>query len=142
MVYPTAPYRNDGKTRAFEIAFLEINSKPFGRGKSCNGLLRTLLPLTLTSPKCPQPREPNNTDIFQSHLDYPSDVTESEFDCLNLFITRPATAALQQAGCSGGTGVPVMVWIHGGGFGWGAGSDPSWGIRVAHGACPLSADVC
>lgn len=62
-----------------------------------------------------------------SPLDYPADITESEFDCLNLFITRPAATALQQAGCNGVTALPVLVWIHGGGYAWGAGSDPVWG---------------
>ncbi|ERF71125.1 hypothetical protein EPUS_09148 [Endocarpon pusillum Z07020] len=77
-------------------------------------------------PKCPQPAEPNNTEIFQSHLDYSSEVAESELDCLNLFIARPSAAALHQAGSTGEDGLPVMVWIHGGGYGYGAGSDPPW----------------
>ncbi len=78
-------------------------------------------------PKCPQPHKPNNTAIFQAHLDYSSDVLESEFDCLNLFITRPSAAVLQRAGHKRDANLPVMIWIHGGGYGYGAGSDPPWG---------------
>jgi carboxylesterase type B len=56
------------------------------------------------------------------------EVAESEFDCLNLFIARPSAAALQQAGCNFDESLPVMVWIHGGGYEYGAGSDPPWGM--------------
>ncbi|THW59952.1 hypothetical protein D6D19_10178 [Aureobasidium pullulans] len=71
-------------------------------------------------PRCPQPVEPNNTATFQAHLDFPSDVEESEFDCLNLFIIRPSSRSGKH------TNLPVYLYIHGGGYGFGAGSDPMW----------------
>lgn len=77
-------------------------------------------------PKCPQPPGPNNSDTFQAHLDFPSDVIESELDCLNLFIQRPSPEALRRIGKENAA-LPVFVWIHGGGFGFGAGTDPMWG---------------
>lgn len=84
--------------------------------------------LTLLSrPKCPQPPEPNNSNIYQGYLKFPPDA-ESEFDCLNLFIVRPSTEALKRAGINTSiTSLPVLVWIHGGGFGFGAATDPNWG---------------
>jgi carboxylesterase type B len=77
----------------------------------------------------------SHTGIFQSHLDYPSNVTESEFDCLNLFITRPSHAALQRGGCKNDADLPVMVWIHGGAYGFGAASDPPWGMYHSPTVC-------
>lgn len=78
-------------------------------------------------PRCPQPQEPNNTNTFQAHLDFPSGVDESEFDCLNLFIVRPSAAALTEAGFDiASDGLPVYFYIHGGGYGFGAGTDPMW----------------
>lgn len=68
----------------------------------------------------------NNTGIYQSHLDFPADVTESEFDCLNLFVVRPSAESLARVGCKL-EDLPVLVWIHGGGYGFGAGTDPIWG---------------
>jgi hypothetical protein len=79
-------------------------------------------------PKCPQPSEPNNSKTFQSYLEFPADVTESEFDCLNLFVVTPSRAALNRLGHSfSNNGLPVFLWIHGGGYGFGAGTDPMWG---------------
>ena len=51
---------------------------------------------------------------------------ESELECLNLFICRPSPAALSKIGRSYAEKLPVMIWIHGGGFGFGSGSDPMW----------------
>ena len=83
-------------------------------------------------PQCPQPDLFANSKTYQSHLDWPTDVGESEFDCLNLFIVRPSPAALAEAGFDANTvQLPVYVNIHGGGFGFGAGTDPMWGT-----ACP------
>jgi carboxylesterase type B len=80
------------------------------------------------SPRCPQPQEPNNSDFYQSHLEFPSDVTESEFDCLNLFITRPSASTLTAAGFDPEyVKLPVYVYIHGGAYSFGAGTDPMWG---------------
>jgi Carboxylesterase family len=65
---------------------------------------------------------------FQSHLEFPLD-PESEFDCLNLFVVRPSQTAL--AGLGRGDPalkLPVLVWIHGGGYGFGAATDPMWGM--------------
>lgn len=54
-------------------------------------------------------------------------MTESEFDCLNLLIQRPSKEALKRI-WKENEELPVFVWIHGGGFGFGAGTDPMWGI--------------
>ena len=86
-------------------------------------------------PKCPQPAGPNNSGLYQSHLDFP-DVGESEFDCLNLSITRPSPAALAGIGLDPARDkLPVYFYIHGGGFGFGAGSDPIWGKSVPCQTC-------
>ncbi|KAJ5753035.1 alpha/beta-hydrolase [Penicillium odoratum] len=95
-----------------------------------HAVLRDKLPedifhATKNGPRCPQPQEPNNSDFYQSHLDFP-DVTESEFDCLNLFITRPSASALTAAGISTTAKLPVYVYIHGGAYSFGAGTDPMW----------------
>ncbi|EXJ79515.1 hypothetical protein A1O3_07794 [Capronia epimyces CBS 606.96] len=93
--------------------------------------LRTSLPrdiyeATKHGPRCPQPDEGIDPETFQSHLDYSSEVVESEFDCLNLFIVRPSPAALLQRGRKVDDKIPVFVWIHGGAFIYGAGTDPFW----------------
>lgn len=55
---------------------------------------------------------------------------ESEFECLNLFIVRPRPEALRKAGLSyEDNALPVYAIIHGGGFGFGAGTDPMWGMN-------------
>ena len=72
----------------------------------------------------------NNSDYYQSYLEFPADVVDSEFDCLNLFVIRPSPEALARVGCDdSGVGLPVLVWIHGGGYGFGAGTDPMWGMH-------------
>ncbi|PWY68390.1 alpha/beta-hydrolase [Aspergillus heteromorphus CBS 117.55] len=97
-----------------------------------HALLRDRLPddvfhATRNGPRCPQPQEPNNSDDFQSYLEFPRDVSESEFDCLNLFITRPSATTLAAAGFDARTvNLPVYVYIHGGAYSFGAGTDPMW----------------
>lgn len=59
--------------------------------------------------------------------EFPADVTESEIDCLNLFIIRPSAVALARIGWVSGKKLPVLLWIHGGGYAFGAGTDPMWG---------------
>lgn len=53
-------------------------------------------------------------------------MTESEIECLNLFVIRPSKEALAKIGKQNEL-LPVFVWIHGGGFGFGAATDPMWG---------------
>jgi carboxylesterase type B len=122
-----ASYPEDGRIQDFEIAFLETLLMPHFTGTTLARTSWGLPGLTQNRSKCPQPSERNNTRIFQSHLDFHPDITESELDCLNLFITRPSAAALQKANCYDDGGLPVMVWIHGGGYGFGAGTDTAWG---------------
>lgn len=84
---------------------------------------------TRNGPRCPQPAEPNNTDHYQSHLEFPTDVEESEFGCLNLLVVRPSN---RQPGGSDADRLPVFVWIHGGAYSFGASTDvrtkvtPDW----------------
>lgn len=81
----------------------------------------------MTRPRCPQPSAPNTTAAFQSHLDFPSNLEESEFDCLNLQVSRPSSSSLTRAEL--GTfkyGLPVYIYIHGGALAFGAGTDPVW----------------
>lgn len=54
-------------------------------------------------------------------------MAESEFECLNLFIQRPSKEVLTRIGKENEE-LPVLVWFHGGGFGFGAGTDPMWGM--------------
>jgi carboxylesterase type B len=91
--------------------------------------LKSIQVVTRFSPKCPQPAAPNNSGIYQSHLEFP-DVGESETLCLNLFIVRPSAAAILQAGYDiSDIKLPVYFYIHGGAFGFGAGTDPIWGTH-------------
>jgi Carboxylesterase family len=107
-----------------------IVSMPQEMGKLIMIFIPDIFPLTLNaSPQCPQPPMFANSKYFQSHLDWPTDVEESEFDCLNLFIVRPSPSALGKAGFdANNVKLPVYVNIHGGGFGFGAGTDPMWGM--------------
>jgi len=60
-------------------------------------------------------------------LPYPDD-RQDEFECLNLFIVRPSKEALTKHDIDADTTqLPVLIWIHGGGFIDGAGTDPSSG---------------
>ncbi|KAH8666578.1 para-nitrobenzyl esterase [Xylariales sp. PMI_506] len=122
-----------GKTSPLSADLEEFRGIPYGivNGRWEHSQLRTSLPqdiydATKNGPKCPQPEWPNNSQTFQSYLEFPPDVTESEFDCLNLFVIRPSAAALARQGLTSGAKLPVLVWIHGGGFGFGAGTDPMW----------------
>lgn len=83
--------------------------------------------ITYHSPKCPQPSGPNDSRTFQAPIPFPRDVKESGLSCLNLFITRPSIQALKELGKEHAS-LPVFVWIHGGGFGFGASTDPMWGM--------------
>lgn len=88
-----------------------------------------------TSPRCPQPQAPNNSETFHSYLAFP-DVREDEFACLNLFIIRPNEGSLNRLGLRNGLNrLPVYVYIHGGGYGFGAATDPMWGMRC-NSTCP------
>jgi carboxylesterase type B len=60
-------------------------------------------------------------------LPYPDD-RQDEFECLNLFVVRPSKEALAKQDIDAKiTRLPVLVWIHGGGFIDGAGTDPASG---------------
>ncbi|KAH0334969.1 alpha/beta-hydrolase, partial [Aureobasidium melanogenum] len=77
-------------------------------------------------PRCPQQQGPNNSDTFHSYLALP-EVTEDEFKCLNLFIVRPNEESLNRLDlCKDLDKLPVYVYIHGGGYGLGAATDPMW----------------
>ena len=65
------------------------------------------------------------------------DVTESEFECLNLIIIRPSHEALKRIGKETEK-IPILIWIHGGGFGFGAGTDPMWGMMHSGYLQPMS----
>ncbi|CAK7200301.1 hypothetical protein SEUCBS139899_002992 [Sporothrix eucalyptigena] len=112
----------------------EFRGIPYGTvpGRWRHSVVRDVLPTdrfdaTKNGPQCPQPDLFANSDTYQSYLPWPIDVGESEFDCLNLFIVRPRPQALKQAGSSYEKGpLPVYVVIHGGGFGFGAATDPMW----------------
>ncbi|KAM3476511.1 hypothetical protein MY8738_006882 [Beauveria namnaoensis] len=70
--------------------------------------------LTIRSPRCPAPE--GDTRFFQSYLPFP-DVGQDEFECLNLVVVRPSTAALAMHSIDAETTqLPVLIWIHGGGF--------------------------
>ncbi|KAF8853850.1 alpha/beta-hydrolase [Acephala macrosclerotiorum] len=119
-----------GKKSPLTTDLEEFRGIPFGYvpGRWKHSELRLSLPsdrydATRNGPKCPQSPKPNNCNTFQSHLDFPNDVTESEFECLNLFIVRPSREALSRIG-KDNERLPVLVWIHGGAFGFGAGTDP------------------
>jgi carboxylesterase type B len=52
---------------------------------------------------------------------------------LNLFITRPSAEALAAAGFDVvNRKLPVYVYIHGGAYGFGAGTDPMWGKKKSY----------
>jgi hypothetical protein len=71
--------------------------------------------------------EPNSSEGFGAYVPFPTDVIDSELDCLNLFIERPSATALARLDFKNGSKLPVLIWIHGGGYGFGAGTDPMWG---------------
>ncbi|KAM3508698.1 hypothetical protein MY11210_006617 [Beauveria gryllotalpidicola] len=87
-------------------------------------LPRDVFDATKNGPRCPAPE--GDTRLFQSYLSFP-DVGQDEFECLNLFVVRPSTAALAMHSIDAATArLPVLIWIHGGGFKEGAGTDPVW----------------
>ncbi|KAI1619315.1 Alpha/Beta hydrolase protein, partial [Exophiala viscosa] len=68
-------------------------------------------------PCCPQPENKNQESrrhLFAGTVSWPP-VSMSEFECLNLNIYTPSESLLDPSGC------PVVVWIHGGGWIFGAG---------------------
>ncbi|CVK84970.1 uncharacterized protein FMAN_01892 [Fusarium mangiferae] len=78
---------------------------------------------TKNGPRCPSQGN-HDTRGFQSYLPYPDD-SQDEFECLNLFVVRPSREALVKHDfVAETTRLPVLVWIHGGGFIDGAGTDP------------------
>jgi len=54
----------------------------------------------------------------------------NEIGCMNLFTIRPNVAALQRAEWDTDKKLPVLIWIHGGSFGFGASTDPMWGTVI------------
>ncbi|PTB72128.1 alpha/beta-hydrolase [Trichoderma longibrachiatum ATCC 18648] len=77
----------------------------------------------LCRPRCPTPGQPDSS-FFQSYLPFPND-REDEFECLNLLVVRPSKAALAKHGLHPKKSkLPVLVWIHGGGFADGAATSP------------------
>ncbi|OJJ44589.1 hypothetical protein ASPZODRAFT_696556 [Penicilliopsis zonata CBS 506.65] len=119
---------------SFPSLVQEFRGIPYGTvpGRWRHSTLRTSLPsddfdATKNGPQCPQPAVFANSETYQSYLPWPTDVGESEFECLNLFIVRPSPSALERAGLDAKNArLPVYFMIHGGGWGFGAGTDPMW----------------
>jgi carboxylesterase type B len=64
-------------------------------------------------------------------LPFPND-REDEFECLNLLIVRPSKAALARHGLDAeALKLPVLVYIHGGGFADGSATSPVHGKYLA-----------
>ncbi|KAL2684526.1 hypothetical protein Neosp_005604 [[Neocosmospora] mangrovei] len=86
-------------------------------------LPRDIFDATENGPRCPAQGK-GDTRSFQSYLPYPDD-RQDEFECLNLFIVRPSKEALAKHDIDAETTrLPVLIWIHGGGFIDGASTDP------------------
>ncbi|KAF5482670.1 Lipase 3 [Colletotrichum aenigma] len=119
-----------GKKSALSEDVEEFRGIPYGyvSRRWEHSRLRDRLPnevfdATKNGPKCPAAGIPNSRS-FQSYLPYPSD-DEDEFACLNLLVVRPSPEAVAKiSGTSRLVKIPVMVWIHGGGFADGSYSDP------------------
>ncbi|KAI9147081.1 Para-nitrobenzyl esterase [Paramyrothecium foliicola] len=109
----------------------EFRGIPYGHvpGRWEHSRLRDRLPsdtfdATKNGPRCPVLSK-GDTRLFQSYLPFPDD-RQDEFDCLNLLIVRPSKAALAMNGIDTElASLPVVVWIHGGGFMDGVASDPT-----------------
>lgn len=124
--------RVDGFITAANVAhFLGI---PFGRVKKrfrvAEGVKLSSLGPSVDArkwgPRCPQSRNHGRERrgyLYESNPVW-SAVTESETDCLNLNIFAPKDALNSNAG------LPVMVWIHGGGWVFGDGG-PDYGKSTA-----------
>ncbi|CAK7199018.1 hypothetical protein SEUCBS139899_001686 [Sporothrix eucalyptigena] len=103
---------------------------PYGDipGRWQHSTLRTSLPqdifhATQNGPKCPQP--PSSSRTYQAYLPFPPDELD-EFRCANLFVMRPSAAALAAHGFATDAQLPVLFWMHGGGFIFGAATHPMW----------------
>ncbi|KAL4885599.1 Alpha/Beta hydrolase protein [Aspergillus karnatakaensis] len=118
-----------GKRSAISDNLEEFRGIPYASvlGRWEHSRLRDHLPrdvfdATENGPRCPA--EGGSAQDSQLGLPYP-DVRQDEFECLNLFIIRPSKEALVSHGIDGETAqLPVLVYIHGGGFIDGAGTDP------------------
>lgn len=118
---PVAKQKITGRISAASPDLEEFRGIPYGiaPGRWQHSTFRRRLPsddfdATRDGVKCPQPAFVNNTDTYQSFLDFPNP-GEDELECLNLLVVRPSARALEKVrpGLSKER-VPVLVWIHGG----------------------------
>lgn len=102
------PLGEDGLVRALGIRY--ASSRRFGAPEPY--AYDRPFPADTPAPACPQVHKPTDTELVALGFDE---------DCQRLSITRPDTAE---------TGLPVLVWIHGGSYVAGAGDvpyyDPRW----------------
>ncbi|SCO92625.1 uncharacterized protein FRV6_16753 [Fusarium oxysporum] len=132
---PTASVPNKiqivvGKRSPISGDIEEFRGIPYAHvlGRWEHSRLRDCLPrdtydATENGPRCPAQGN-RDTRVFQSYLPYPDD-RQDEFECLNLFVVRPSKEALAKHDIDAETTrLPVLIWIHGGGFIDGAGTDP------------------
>ncbi|KNB09440.1 hypothetical protein FOXG_10017 [Fusarium oxysporum f. sp. lycopersici 4287] len=121
-----------GKLSPISDDIEEFRDIPYARvpGRWEHSQLRDRLPqdvfdATENGPRCPTEHK-GNSQAYQSYLPYPDD-REDEFECLNLLIMRPSKEALANHSLDAETTqLPVIIWIHGGGFTDGAATDPVW----------------
>ncbi|KAL3305932.1 para-nitrobenzyl esterase [Colletotrichum asianum] len=121
-----------GKRSPISIGIEEFRGIPYAHvpGRWEHSRLRDCLPhdtfdATENGPRCPTSNALNSRS-FQSYLPYPND-RQDEFECLNLLIMRPSKEAL--ARCDENvevTKLPVLIWIHGGGYISGAATSPEF----------------
>ncbi|OOF94971.1 hypothetical protein ASPCADRAFT_208606 [Aspergillus carbonarius ITEM 5010] len=120
-----------GKRSAISDDIEEFRGIPYAHvpGRWEHSRLRDRLPrdifdATENGPRCPALGK-GNTRLFQSYLPCPND-RQDEFECLNLFIVRPSKEGLAKRDLNATkSGLPVLIYIHGGGFNDGAGTDPA-----------------
>lgn len=74
-----------------------------------------ILDATRAGPRCPQPSKPSSGLTWRDHLRDPSPTDE---DCLKLNVFAPWPIASTRR-------LPVMVWLHGGGFNTGSANVPA-----------------